>query len=151
VDRIPLPGDRRGFAVVAALISLALNPRHFANLPNDWCFLAYSVAILLSRPANGWVGGAYPALLAILPLMTFYFLIRLAVQTEAHLRGLMAAFVLLTLFQAGNGILQYHTGLGLGARRLTCACSTTPKRVRRSKKSSESEARGSSGTRTTSR
>jgi len=103
-----------GFAVVAALISLALNPRHFADLPNDWCFLAYGVAVVLSRPANGWFGGAFPALLAILPLMTFYFLIRLAVRTEAHLRGLIAAFVLLTLFQAGNGILQYHTGMGLG-------------------------------------
>lgn len=103
-----------GFAVVAAVISLALNPRHFADLPNDWCFLAYIVAIVLSRPANGWFGGAYPALLAILPLMTFYFLIRLAVRKEAHLRGLIAAFILLTLFQAGNGILQYHTGMGLG-------------------------------------
>jgi len=103
-----------GFAIVAALVSLALNPRGFANLPNDWCFLGYGVAIVLSRPANGWLGGGYVALLAILPLIWFYFLIRLAVQTEAQLRGLITVITLLTLFQAGNGILQYHTGMGLG-------------------------------------
>jgi len=102
------------FAGVAALISLALNPRLFANLPNDWCFLAYGVAIVLSLPANGWLGGGYVALLSILPLIVFYLVIRLAVQTEAQLRWLGSVLVLLTLFQAGNGILQYHTGMGLG-------------------------------------
>jgi putative inorganic carbon (HCO3(-)) transporter len=89
-------------------------PRAVGNLPNDWCFLAYGVAIVLSLPANGWLGGGYVALLSFLPLFAFYFLIRLAVQTEAQLRWLSSVLVLLTLFQAGNGILQYHTGMGLG-------------------------------------
>jgi O-antigen ligase len=103
-----------GFALFASAVSLAFKPRNFVALPSDWCFLGYCVAIILSRPANGWFGGGYLALLDILPLLMFYLLIRLGIQTEGQLRGLMAALVLLTLFQAGNGILQYHTGMGLG-------------------------------------
>ena len=103
-----------GIAAFAGVVSLLFNPRAVGNLPNDWCFLGYGIAVVLSLPANGWLGGGYLALLSILPLIVFYFLIRLAVQTEAQLRWLSGVLVLLTLFQAGNGILQYHTGMGLG-------------------------------------
>jgi hypothetical protein len=102
------------FAVFASAVSLAFKPRNIVGLPSDWCFLGYCVAIILSRPANGWIGGGYIALLDILPLLMFYLLIRLGIQTERQLKSLMAVLVLLTLFQAGNGILQYHTGVGFG-------------------------------------
>ncbi|MEI6668152.1 MAG: O-antigen ligase family protein [Acidobacteriota bacterium] len=101
-------------AALSALSSLVLRPRPFANLPIDWCFLGFCVATILSNPANGWVGGGYAALASILPLIAFYMLIRVGVETSGQLRGLIVAVVLFTSFQAVNGIIQYHTGVGLG-------------------------------------
>lgn len=103
-----------GAAALAAVISLALKPRGFMNLPNDWCFLGFCGAAVLSVPANGWLGGGYRALLLLLPLITFYVLTRLAVTTARQLRWFAVVLVALTAFQAGNGILQYYTGTGLG-------------------------------------
>jgi len=99
---------------LSAVLSFVLEPRKFANLPNDRSFLGFCLAIILSRPSTGWFGGGYLALLSILPLVMFYLSIRLAVRSERQLRGLVAAVILFTLFQAGNGIVQYHTGMGLG-------------------------------------
>jgi len=56
-----------GIAAFAGAVSLVFNPRAVGNLPNDWCFLGYGIAVVLSLPANGWLGGGYLALLSILP------------------------------------------------------------------------------------
>lgn len=101
-------------AVLAALFSLVLEPRPFTNLPIDWCFLGFCVATILSNPSNGWLGGSYVALVGLLPLVCFYFLIRVAVRTGPQLRGLIVVLVILTGFQAVNGLVQHFTGVGLG-------------------------------------
>jgi len=101
-------------AVVSAVGSLIVAPNRFPKLPNDWCFFGFLGAAILSLPANGWLGGSYRAFVGLQPLAVFYLLIRVAVQTERQLRWLVAMFVVLTLFQATNGIVQYHTGVGLG-------------------------------------
>lgn len=101
-------------AAVSAAVSLFLEPRRFANLPNDWCFLGFCLAGILSTPANGWLGGGYVVFVEFLPLLGFYLLIRLAVRTEMQLRWFIAVLIVLTLFQATNGMVQYWTGVGIG-------------------------------------
>ena len=101
-------------AGVTAAVSLVMEPRRFANLPNDLCFLGFCLASILSNPANGNLGAGYAAFLKLLPLIGFYLLIRLAVRTVPQLRWLIVVLVVLTLFQATNGIIQYWTGVGVG-------------------------------------
>lgn len=103
-----------GAALVSAVFSILLNPRRVLELPNDWCFLGFFVAVILSNPAWGWFGGGAEAFRRLQPLLWFYLLIRLAVTTPRQLRILMGFVVVLTLFQASNGILQYYTGTGFG-------------------------------------
>jgi hypothetical protein len=103
-----------GAALVSAVFSILLRPRRVLELPNDWCFLGFFAAAILSNPAWGWFGGGAEAFRKLQPLLWFYLLIRLAVTTQRQLRFLMGFVVVLTLFQAGNGILQYYTGTGLG-------------------------------------
>jgi putative inorganic carbon (hco3(-)) transporter len=102
---------------VAAMVtglSIVLRPRPIADSPVDWCFLGFCVIAILSNPAHGWFGGGLMALRALLPLVLFYFLIRTTVQSKRQLQVLVAVIVLLALFQAGNGIVQYYTGSGIG-------------------------------------
>ena len=101
-------------AGVTGLVSLAREPRRFANLPNDLCFLGFCLASILSNPASGRFAAGYDAFVKLLPLVAFYLLIRLAVRTASQLRWLIVVIVVLTLFQATNGIVQYWTGVGAG-------------------------------------
>ena len=48
-----------------------------------------------------------------------YFLIRAAVTTQRQLTGLIYLLIGLNVFQAVNGIVQYHTGVGLGNVQMT--------------------------------
>jgi hypothetical protein len=84
------------------------------GLPKDWCVAGFIGAALLSNPANGWVGGAYFALLPLMPVFMTYLAVRMAVSSERQLRWLISALLVLTLFQALSGVFQYHTGTGFG-------------------------------------
>jgi hypothetical protein len=61
-----------------------------------------------------WPPAAYDGFVAFLPVVFGYFLIRLTIETPDQLRRLVYWLVALMLFQAVNGIVQYHTGIGLG-------------------------------------
>ncbi|MEW5983883.1 MAG: O-antigen ligase family protein [Acidobacteriota bacterium] len=111
---IPFVAATGLLAAITSVWSLFLRPRAFADLPNDWCFFGFVGAATLSIPANGWIGGSYYTLLALLPLLLLYLLIRLAVRTPQQLRGLIILLVALTLFQGVNGVVQYWTGVGFG-------------------------------------
>ena len=101
-------------AALSATASILLDPQRFPRLPIDWCFFGFLGAAVLSQPANGWLGGAYEALVELRPLLTFYFLIRVAILSQRQLTIMVSLVVLLTLFQAGNGAVQFHSGTGLG-------------------------------------
>jgi O-antigen ligase len=103
-----------GVALTAAAFSVIMKPRPVANLPNDWCFLGFFAVVILSNPANGLYWAGPLAFMAAVPIMCFYVLIRVGVHTAGQLRGFIVVLVLLTLFQAVAGIVQYHTGSGFG-------------------------------------
>ncbi len=111
---VPLLPAVVGAAVVAAVAAMLTAPRRFAELPNDWCYLGFIAAGVLSLPANGWFGGGYVAFMQLLPLLVLYLLVRISVQSERQLRGLVVLLVWLSLFQAANGIVQHWTGVGFG-------------------------------------
>jgi hypothetical protein len=101
-------------ASVSAVASVFMKPRRFANLPIDVCFLGFMLTAAVSNPFNGKFTVASDRLEGLLTLVVFYLLIRIAVQTERQMRGLVGVLILLTLLQAANGILQHWTGVGLG-------------------------------------
>jgi O-antigen ligase len=104
-------------AVVATLCvigSLVLRPRRFWNLPQDWFVAGFLIAIGLSNAAWGWMSGALAATLTMAPAIFCYFLIRSAVESRRQLRWFGYTLVMLTVFHALNGIVQFHTGVGIG-------------------------------------
>lgn len=109
------------FAVVSATVaglavvgSLVLRPRRFWNLPQDRFVLVFLAAVAASNAAWGWFSGALDGTLAMAPAAFCYFLLRSAIESPAQLRGVTYVLVGLTLFQAVNGIVQFHTGSGIG-------------------------------------
>jgi hypothetical protein len=101
-------------SVLAGVLSWFGNPRSPGSLPTDKLLLGYWAVILVSNPVNGWMGGAINGFNNFIPVVFCYFLVRLAVQAPRDLKRFMALLVLLSLFQAVNGIVQHETGVGLG-------------------------------------
>jgi O-antigen ligase len=102
-------------AAVAAVGSLALEPRKFWDWPQDKMLLLYYFALIVSNPLNGWLGGGFLGLSAFFPTVFCYFLIRLGVRTPAQVGRFTAVFVMLNVLLAANGLLQVFTGQGFGA------------------------------------
>ena len=99
---------------VSAAASLFMKRRPFVNLPGDLCFLGFIVATMVSNPVNGRFTVGPGGLEALLPLVGFYLFIRISVRTARQMRWLLGLVILLTMFQATNGILQAWTGAGFG-------------------------------------
>jgi hypothetical protein len=99
---------------ISAAASLFMTRRRFANLPGDLCFLGFILATMISNPVNGTFTVGPGGVEQLLPLVAFYLFIRIAVRTQRQLRWLVGLVILLTMFQAVNGIVQYWTGAGLG-------------------------------------
>jgi putative inorganic carbon (HCO3(-)) transporter len=76
--------------------------------------LVFWGAIVISNAAWGWLGGALRGFLDFAPVVFFYVLIRTAIDTPERLRRFAFVFVVLNVLLAVNGIVEYHTGLGLG-------------------------------------
>jgi O-antigen ligase len=100
-------------AAVIGFFSLAARPRPFFNLPQDKFVLLFWFLIAVFS-IKVWVWLAYAAWLAFMPIMFLYLLIRAAVTSTRKLKGLIYLLVFLNVFLAINGIVQYHTGVGLG-------------------------------------
>jgi O-antigen ligase len=95
------------------IFSIAAKPRKILDLPHDKFVLAFWAIIAISS-FKVWLNGVYYALLAFTPPVFVYFLIRAGVQSLAQLKGLAYLLIALNVFLAVNGIVQYHTGVGLG-------------------------------------
>ena len=112
-ESIPFADILTGISAFVAVFSLSAKPRPFANLPHDKLFLTFWVLIAVSS-VKVWVWAVYDSVLAFAPVVVCYFLIRAAVTTQRQLTGLIYLLIGLNIFQAINGIVQYHTGVGLG-------------------------------------
>jgi hypothetical protein len=113
-EAAPFAGIVAALSAVCAAVSLVLRPRRFWDLPQDWFVLGFLVAIVASNAAWGWMGGAIAGLVAMGPAVFSYFLLRIAVESPRQLRSVGYTLVALTLWQAANGVMQFHTGVGLG-------------------------------------
>ncbi len=114
LESLRLAATTGALGIIVMLVAWVARPRAFLNQPIDFYVAGFFLAIVLSNPAWGWIEGGRQALVAIIPSLVSYLLIRSAVREPRHLRYLGTALVILTLFQAVNGILQYHTGVGFG-------------------------------------
>ena len=97
----------------SASFPLRAKPRKILDLPQDKFLLAFWAIIAIST-FKVWFTGVYYAFLAFMPPVFVYFLIRAGVQSLAQLKGLAYLLIALNVFLAVNGIVQYHTGVGLG-------------------------------------
>jgi O-antigen ligase len=103
--------------IASALIMVGtffVRPRRLAVSAMDAYVLMFWVAIVVSNLAWGWFGGAYKGLIDFTPVVFFYILVRVAIDTPERLRGFAHVFVALNILLAINGIVQYHTGIGIG-------------------------------------
>ena len=100
-------------SAIVGIFSLGAKPRPFANLPHDKLFLAFWAFIAISS-VKVWIVGVYLSTLAFSPVVVCYFLIRLGVNSQRQLNGLIYLLAALNMFLAVNGILQFHTGIGFG-------------------------------------
>ena len=103
-----------GISAVAVIASVIVRPRRFCDLPHDGVVIGFFLAIVVSNAAWGWFFGAYQAMLTMAPAIFCYFLLRSAVESPKQLRGIAYTVIALTLFLAVNGIVQFHTGFGIG-------------------------------------
>lgn len=100
-------------AAIVGVFSLAMKPRRFLNLPQDKLVIAFWAIIAISS-FKIWLTGVWLAWLAFMPVVFCYFLIRAAITTRGQLLGFIYLLIGLNIFLAINGIVQYHTGVGLG-------------------------------------
>lgn len=101
-------------AVVVAMLSYVREPRPWIPVPHDGFILGFWLAIVASNLASGWMGGALKGFVEFFKIAFYYFLMRFTIREGRHLRGLLVLLIGLNLFQAAHGILQFHTGRGLG-------------------------------------
>ena len=110
---IPFVDILTGISAAIGIFSIAAKPRKILDLPQDKLLLAFWAIIVISS-FKVWFSGVYYAFLAFMPPVFVYFLIRASVQSLAQLKGLAYLLIALNVFLAVNGIVQYHTGVGLG-------------------------------------
>ena len=110
---IPFVDILTGISAAIGIFSLGAKPRKILDLPHDKLILAFWAIIAISS-FKVWFTGVYYAFLAFMPPVFVYFLIRASVQSQAQLKGLAYLLIALNVFLAVNGIVQYHTGVGLG-------------------------------------
>jgi len=111
---VPIVDILTAGAFPIAALARIMRPRRMVLVPMDMCVIGFWTAIVLSNLAWGWFGGAWMGFLDFMPVVFCYFLIRMVLGTPREFRGVVYLLVLLNLFQAVNGIVQYHTGVGLG-------------------------------------
>ena len=111
---VPIVDILTACSVPIGALTLTLKRRPFIVVPTDLCVLGIWVAIVLSNLTWGWFGGAWLGFLTFMPVVFCYFLVRVTLVSPRQFRGFVYLLVLLNLFQAVNGIVQYHTGMGLG-------------------------------------
>jgi O-antigen ligase len=87
-----------------------------AHAPQNWIMLWFFAAIVLSQLATLWAPGVIEAVTDFLPVVMMYAIISNLVTTPRRLGFTIVLLVALTVALAGQGIVQYFTGKGLGGQ-----------------------------------
>jgi O-antigen ligase len=114
LETVPLVDWLTIASTVIMIATLFVRPRRLALSVMDAYVALFWVAIVASNLAWGWFGGAYKGVMEFAPVVFFYLLVRVAIDSPERLRGLALVFVFLNVLLAINGIVQYHTGFGIG-------------------------------------
>jgi putative inorganic carbon (hco3(-)) transporter len=114
LEGVPLVDWLTIACTIVMIATLFVSPRRPKLSAMDAYVALFWVAIVVSNAAWGWLGGAYRGLLEFAPIVFFYLLVRVAIDTPERLRGFVRVFVALNVLLAINGIVQYHTGVGIG-------------------------------------
>lgn len=100
--------------------------RDFAPVRADLYAVLFLVVAMISTIVNGWSGGVLMVLTTLGPSIIGYFVTRCAVGSIPSLERAGRLIVLLSAFLAGNGLLQYYTGHGLGDVQALTVSAVTP-------------------------
>jgi O-antigen ligase len=82
--------------------------------PTNALVFAFWLAMPFSNIANFWFGGVTYAFIEIAKVAIVYFLIVLTVDSWRKLKIFLWLLILCSTFLAGQAIVQFHTGVGLG-------------------------------------
>lgn len=105
------PGLILSLGVLALTVVEALRTRDIAARPRHWMLLAaFAAMIALSKVANGWAGGAIPALIEFSSPALLFVATVLVVNSRERLQATCHTLVLSMLLMAIAGIAAYHTG-----------------------------------------
>jgi len=105
-------------SVMIAGLSYLGQPRRILDLPHDKFVVGLWVAIVVSNLSWGWFGGAWFGFVEFFKVTFYYFLIRFAVRETWQVQGLIITVVAVNVVLAVSGIIQFHTGTGLGGQPL---------------------------------
>ena len=109
---IPFVDILSGISAVIAVFSLSARPGLFRTAQDKLLVAFWGFIVVFD--ARIWVVLDFASWLAFMPVVFVYFLIRAGVRTQAQLNGVDLPARGLNVFLAVNGIVQYHTGMGLG-------------------------------------
>lgn len=114
LETVPLVDWLTIASMVIMAGTMMFRPRRIRLSMMDAYVMLFWAAMVVSNLAWGWFGGAYKGVMDFMPVAFFYILVRVAIDTPERLRGFAHVFVFLNVLQAINGIVQYHTGYGIG-------------------------------------
>lgn len=98
-------------AVLAVVVSLPSLPNSaIFKTPQSAALLGLSAAVAISVMANGWLGGAIPALEDFLPSALAYFLVLLHCKTKRHVQALTVLLLFICLFVIARGFIDLRLG-----------------------------------------
>ncbi len=105
-----------GATLALTVLHYALIRRSPLKMPQDYLMVWLYGAIVASHLANAWIGGAIGSADEFLSRMVVYLLVAALVVNFQRLRFTMYLLLVLTLYHAIQGIIQYHTGIGIGGQ-----------------------------------
>jgi len=110
-----------GSATLAmALLRSAVRERRFAvpSVPQNAVMLWFLAAIAVSHLAHAYLSGAADSVHRFLPALVLYFLIVTLAASASRVHTMIKVIAMMTVALAAQGIVQHHTGFGLGGQEM---------------------------------
>jgi len=105
-----------GATFAITILYFAFRKRWILRSPQDSIVMWLYGAMILSHMANMYAGGALDTANFFANRIVLYLLLAGLIVTERKLKTVLYLIVVLTLFQAGQGIMQHFTGVGIAGQ-----------------------------------